>query len=324
METNPPDTSLASGDEMTSAHAEIVTINLPLTHDEITEIVQRFEGHLILTSQAAASQGAKMDFKVTITSHTSSRDTSEDVLQQTNIPMPPNTDIAARDAARAGVLMTGAVALDPTASNQGILMQEPRPDVVQINADDEDRPQENEEVDSAMPGCKICMDNLTPDTIVTIDCGCTYCVTCLNAHILHGLSNRAFFPARCCGQDGIDLKNVEPYLTDEVSVKWSMVEGELNERLPLFCANKECSLHIPTHRLDLSEEKKFIDCNICNVETCRECRQVKSVHTGDNVVVCPEDLVSKEDRELMNTEKWKQCPGCKNLIERTEGCNNMA
>jgi hypothetical protein len=242
--------------------------------------------------------------------------------------MPPTTDHTAGDGSRAEVPdpMIDAPALDSTANDQDLPAQAAPPfdpDVIQTDSDDDEGPpQGEEEANSAMSRCKICMDNLTPGDTIVLDCGCAYCVTCLNAHIMHGLTNRAFFPARCCGQNGIDLGNVEPYLTPDVALQWAIVESEFGERLPVYCANKECSVHIPVNLLE--GEDKFVNCGGCFTDTCKECRQWHDVHTGDNSDVCPEDIVSKEDRELAIAESWKQCPGCKNLVERTEGCKNMA
>lgn len=153
--------------------------------------------------------------------------------------------------------------------------------------------------------CKICMDDLALDAIVRINCGCVYCSTCLNDHIMHGLSSRANYPARCCDREGIDIGDVSPYLNDEVIMRWSEVEAEYKERLPMYCQNKECSAHIPASRLGV--DSKFIDCNSCHTDTCKECKQWRFDHGGKEMEVCPEDIVSKEDRELADSEKWSKC-----------------
>ena len=389
MDANLPE-ALSSAVE-TAANAEIMTIYLPLDRTRIREHAQRFENHLTLASLAAASQGAHLDFKVSITAQTTQevlRDflhrayistihdieqlaTTDDHTEARYMEMdvgeayrilgivdstiddetivisfqigvdhnPGNIEKLGRAFKavandRQSDMLQGLVQGDTSMADATILSSTNDQDAsadasahigpsnaMETNMDaDGNDPQG--QANPVVAQCKICMDDMTAnDTVATINCGCAYCITCLNAHIKHALASRASYPARCCGHDGIDIGDVAHYLTMDIIERWSEAEMEFNERLPTYCASKECSAHIPAGRL--GGANKFIDCNLCMIDTCKECKQGRIAHSGEDSIVCPEDLVSKEDRELANAEKWKQCPGCKNLVERTEGCNNM-
>lgn len=327
MESIQPDTSMPSEEAPRTSKAELLTLQLPLGPNQIREQARRFEEFLTRASSAVESQGTTINFKVTITSH-ASEDILQAILPQAAISTTANIDSAAGAGHPTDTPdpMTDAPAL-PSADSEGEALATEVTPIYPTQPTETDAEgnggvsQESPVTTSPPPQCKICMDDLTPESTIMINCGCIYCGTCLNSHIMHGLSSRANYPARCCGAEGIDIGDTQPYLTFEVILRWSEVEAEYKERMPMYCQNKECSAHIPEGRLGV--ERKFIECNSCHTDTCKECKQWRFDHCGEDLEICQEDIVSKEDRELANSEKWKQCPGCKNLVERSEGCNNM-
>lgn len=251
------------------------------------------------------------------------------VLPPARVPMAPDLDLTAGADERSDPMIDAPASPSPSPGVEEAESQTPgAPLIVQTtitesNMDDDEDDQEDEGSDNdedpsddeyAPPGnaaptlpnpqCKICMDEFAPEGRVIIDCGCVYCATCLNDHIMHGLSSRANYPARCCSEEGIDIGNTSSYLNFEVILRWSEVEAEYKERRPMYCQNKKCSAHIPESRL--GGENKFIGCNSCDTDTCKGCKQWRFDHGGEDVEVCPEDIVSKEDRELADSEKWSK------------------
>ena len=167
--------------------------------------------------------------------------------------------------------------------------------------------------------CRIC-DDPAPESeaLIFINCGHTFCSGCLNECFRVGLSNKASFPPKCCENEGIDIATVAGFLEEELVVRYTMVEEEFRTRSPLFCATPRCSALISGARV-ANAVGKFIDCHECGQASCIDCKSSRSRHTEAK---CP-DFIDKEDRDLVNEKKWKQCPGCKNLVEREDGCNHM-
>ena len=172
--------------------------------------------------------------------------------------------------------------------------------------------------------CRICEDDFSEDAVsVFLNCGHTFCMDCLNACVRAGLSNKQFFPPRCCTSEGIDIDGVAPFLEEDLLLHYTMVEEEFSIRHPTFCANKNCSRLFSEVRLS-KNVGKFIACHGCDTKTCMNCRQARAHHISnhEDIDACPE-LISKEDKELADGEKWKQCPGCRNLVEKEDRCSHM-
>jgi hypothetical protein len=311
MASNLPDASLPSEANEIASRYDVLQLQLPLTSVQIQEQVRLLQEHLTVASEVLTSRGVTLlDLKVTITYPTPDQN-SATFLQPRAFPTATSIDIPAETDERFDTMTNTPAPPLPDDEIEGQATETPLVDpITAAEADsevdeDEDAPPANPAVTPRGTQCKICMDELAPEAVVRINCGCAYCGTCLNDHIMHGLSSRANYPAKCCAPEGIDIGDASPYLNFEVILRWSEVEAEYKERLPMYCQNKECSAHIPANRL--VGENKFVDCNSCHTDNCKECRQWRFGHGGDDLDVCPEDIVSKEDRELANSEKWSKC-----------------
>ena len=172
--------------------------------------------------------------------------------------------------------------------------------------------------------CKICFDSLEPDEFIYINCGCLYCVECLNAHFRSGLANKASYPPRCCG--AIDVAAVQGFLDDENMVRYTTVLEEFAAARPLYCANEECEKDFigDAAQVDLLENQGMVFCPECAVQTCAKCRELHDAHTdNEGVLECPDSLVLAEVKEMADEENWRRCPGCRHLVEKIDGCDHM-
>ncbi|KAK5026329.1 hypothetical protein LTR13_010111 [Exophiala sideris] len=168
--------------------------------------------------------------------------------------------------------------------------------------------------------CQLCFD--TPDTLIALMCGHTCCKQCLNRLFKTGTANPRSFPPKCC-EEPIELTAVQVYLDDDVFRRYNDVYSEFSDKNRLYCANKRCGSYIrQSHTI---QNGRSIMCGGCGTYTCVDCKQVRDEHViQDGVLQCkqPEQLMSTADRKLANARGWKQCPGCKNLIEKSEGCDH--
>ena len=189
-----------------------------------------------------------------------------------------------------------------------------------------EQPQDQHHVEEAdrRDACKICFERLAPVGIIYLNCGCLYCVECLNAHFRSGLANKASYPPVCCGP--IDIAAVQGFLDIENLIRYHNVLDEFAADYPLYCANKECEKGFigDAAYADMEEDQGMVICPECALETCAKCRELRDAHVdNEGVLECPDSLELAEVREMADQEKWRQCPGCRHLVEKIDGCDHM-
>ncbi|KEF63741.1 uncharacterized protein A1O9_01719 [Exophiala aquamarina CBS 119918] len=169
--------------------------------------------------------------------------------------------------------------------------------------------------------CQACREHVRKPIFIT--CGHAYCRQCLNRLFRTGTVNRGSWPPRCCG--AIEVEAIQNHLDEDILIRYVTVAEEFGNRNPIYCANKTCSHYFEQTRVS-STQGKFIQCTECDTRTCTECKQNSVEHIGVNQTDCKEvqDLMTQEDQRLAQSKRWKQCPGCRNLVERIDGCSHMS
>lgn len=180
-------------------------------------------------------------------------------------------------------------------------------------------------VENASP-CKICFTNLNPEQYIYLNCGCLYCVECLNAHFRSGLANRASYPPRCCGSQAIDITVAQGFLDDENMIRYHSVQEEFSAALPLYCARKDCGTTFigDAAPINLQGSETMVFCPECALQTCARCRELRDAHVdNEGVLECPDSLALANVKEMAEEENWHRCPGCRHLVEKIDGCDHM-
>jgi hypothetical protein len=174
--------------------------------------------------------------------------------------------------------------------------------------------------------CKICFTNLNPEQFIYLNCGCLYCVECLNAHFRSGLANRASYPPRCCGSQAIDITVAQGFLDDNNIIRYHSVQEEFSAALPLYCARKDCGTTFigDAAPINLQGNETMVFCPECALETCAKCRELRGAHVdNEGVLACPDSLALANVKEMAEEENWRRCPGCRHLVEKIDGCDHM-
>lgn len=190
---------------------------------------------------------------------------------------------------------------------------------------DVEQSQAQGQVEDANP-CKICFTNLEPQEFIYLNCGCLYCVECLNNHFRSGLANKASYPPICCDRLPIDVAAVQGFLDDENMIRYTMVQEEFAAGRPIFCANKECNVDFigDAAQIDLQSDQRMVICYSCALETCARCRELRYAHAdNEGVLECPDSLALANVKEIAEEENWRRCPGCRFLVEKIDGCDHM-
>ncbi|KAK5202317.1 hypothetical protein LTR41_011938, partial [Exophiala xenobiotica] len=172
--------------------------------------------------------------------------------------------------------------------------------------------------------CTACMEDMTLDDLLNIDCGCRYCQRCLNAAFEAGCANMASFPPKCCGKP-LRISVWGGMLQPFIVIRYKQIEAEFTENRPLYCAHARCSAFLPENDHLAGDELGV--CFTCQTLTCKRCRRPMEEHQGvwdAERRVCPKEDDNVAALYALGAERrWKQCPRCMIMVERTEGCNHM-
>ncbi|KAG9412455.1 hypothetical protein AC1031_015365 [Aphanomyces cochlioides] len=193
--------------------------------------------------------------------------------------------------------------------------------------------------------CLICMDELAqpmngvpgkrrqkteykPEDCWRLRCGHFYCVGCLNGWVESKVNERNV-PIICASLDckrEVRPPHVAAVLGTALFEKFSeLVAVKAFEAESMYCPNKACSHVFVKPSFRVGEEKTA--CLFCKTKICLRC-QVQW-HDGldcdqyKRMIAAGGDSDEAQLHKLKEQHKWKQCPKCNILVERSIGCNFM-
>lgn len=169
--------------------------------------------------------------------------------------------------------------------------------------------------------CPVCFNEVTNP--VKLDCGHTWCKSCLQNYLRSSIDN-ASFPLVCLGGEASCTARIPIHVAQEV-----MSAKDFNDILDVafrahvhshpkeyhYCPTPDCKQVY--HR---NTRGHILQCPSCLTRICPKCNAEYHEHAP-----CQGD--EESDRALF--EEWKRshdvkdCPGCKAPIEREAGCNHM-
>ncbi|ETI28421.1 hypothetical protein G647_00870 [Cladophialophora carrionii CBS 160.54] len=133
----------------------------------------------------------------------------------------------------------------------------------------------------------------------------------------------ASFPPKCCAKP-LRISVWGSMLEPDILDRYKEIEAEFSTNRPLYCASPKCSTFIPEGAMVPQDELGL--CPKCATSTCKHCRRLMDDHavwdTAERICPKEEEGLTKL-YELGSEKKWKQCPTCLNMVEKTEGCNHM-
>ena len=172
--------------------------------------------------------------------------------------------------------------------------------------------------------CPMCYEPKRIDESVTLSCNHRFCKECTEAHMKQQLGEiRVSQNAMACPEcNKLISINISRALLSKEEFKrlddfmFETYSPEDKDTIFFRCIRENCGF---SSILPINTKK--VKCNTCKIYFCVICRD--EFH-GE--VTCEQNYDAKTDKSLLQlaeAQGWKQCPHCKNMCERTKGCNFM-
>ncbi len=158
--------------------------------------------------------------------------------------------------------------------------------------------------------CAVCLEPVFRHYAANLSCKHSFCVECLQQGLGSMMAGSGEF--KCCGNfiPTLIVRQFGNLGPDEL-LAYSGWLSEASSSNPLYCAQKTCSAFIPSYLV----RDALARCMKCKAVTCYTCRGKQ--HVG----VCGYEL--KKIKNIAKSNRWKFCPCCSHLVERTVGCDHM-
>lgn len=162
--------------------------------------------------------------------------------------------------------------------------------------------------------CIICTDTFLSSQTVSLECGDTWCRSCISQRYEEATVNEGAWPVKCC-RTQVPMDSVRSLLSLDLRTRFAIKAVEWADKDRTYCHEPSCSTYIPHSAIT----DRRASCNACHLQTCAECKC--SYHEQPP---CPEDARNDDLlADIARKNHWPKCPGCKRYVEITTGCNHM-
>lgn len=180
--------------------------------------------------------------------------------------------------------------------------------------------------------CDICLTEWKIKECITLPCDHRFCKVCIKAHLETNINEAKVLDEDLTCPQGdkapIDINIIKYTVEPEIFQKYERFAMERwtpqleNGEIDFHCKGTDCNF-----RIILEDNLEEYECPKCKHKSCPKCNE--ETHKGSS---CEAFKKWKEENEqadekfdaLVRDSQWVACPWCKQIIERTTGCQYMA
>ena len=166
--------------------------------------------------------------------------------------------------------------------------------------------------------CVACMDDITEE-IFEVECGHPYHRACLIALFIANMNEEWNFPPKCCGYKISLVVFNKPGMKNNADAEllraFEQKALEYSNPSRIYCSNTVCSRYLGGKEEEGPSEYTCA----CGTRTCAMC----SNRAHGRNVKCQVASNVRNALVFAQSQGWQRCPGCKNLVERSQGCRHM-
>ncbi|KAI0899952.1 hypothetical protein F4806DRAFT_271976 [Annulohypoxylon nitens] len=170
-----------------------------------------------------------------------------------------------------------------------------------------------------MTPCSVCGEDVPDTESALLSCRHVHCTNCVAANAHMAFVTKPFAPAKCCHVIPVEvLTYCKVFSFKEMNTYVDLMEEYTAPGHKLYCHDADCNSFIPRD----FRRKRIGQCPKCNKNTCKCCGKKSHFAPCDpehRNAVYNFDPVMK----LASERGWKQCPNCRTLVERNDGCGHM-
>jgi hypothetical protein len=176
--------------------------------------------------------------------------------------------------------------------------------------------------------CVVCLES--EQCLTSRRCNHPICVNCLGDYI--NITHNSRMPCPCpsfvtCGQYFM-IDDLTPFLeVEQVNKIWLQQAAiHVEKGAGMFCPNSKCSKPVLFSHAVQKKAKTGI-CRSCHSAICIPCKS--AFHTNlsckqyQALPPTERNILDLQLFELAAESQWVRCPGCKQMVEREEGCFYM-
>ncbi|VAI32548.1 unnamed protein product [Triticum turgidum subsp. durum] len=177
--------------------------------------------------------------------------------------------------------------------------------------------------------CGICMDTLPIfDLFHGLPCKHKFCATCMTTYV-EGRIRASELPipcpdAACKGKENAVLhpEKCKKAIDYGAFGDWGarLTESALPPDRRAYCPNRRCGVILETSG---QAEPAMAPCPACKHLLCATCGMEWSPDGAAGEHDCAKGPDAALVRSLAQERRWKQCPSCRMIVERSYGCNRM-
>ncbi|KIK46504.1 hypothetical protein CY34DRAFT_800359 [Suillus luteus UH-Slu-Lm8-n1] len=163
--------------------------------------------------------------------------------------------------------------------------------------------------------CIACGDKVPPKQSFRAPCAHHYCRECIANFAKASMKDETLYPLQCC-QIRMPAKKVDQKLPKSLQTRFraKAVEYSVPPATRVYCANQKCSAFLCSS----DTRKANMTCRVCGITMCLACKNRR--HPGEG---CVEAGLQRDLKSLADDKNWQSCPGCRAIVERTDGCSHI-